>query len=184
MHVAPRVARLVCVDFAENALTVLRAGAHERGIDNIETAACDICRLPSTLGPFDSAYAVETLEQIASRSERLAALKGIYQALKPGGTCLIAVYPWNRRTREDATVKEGFYGAGERRLYRCRPTAGELRALLQEAGFRKIRVRGLITLPQAITSRLPASWAAMETWCSQLPGSARFGWLMVGLGQR
>jgi SAM-dependent methyltransferase len=184
MHFAPKVARLVCADFAENTLNVLRAGAEARRIRNIETVACDICDLPKSLGPFDSAYAIETIEQIASHHERLAALRSLYASLKPGGKCLVAVYPWNRRTRQDGSVKEGFYGAGERRLHRFRFTPDELERLLREAGFRNISVRGLITLPDVITRRLPASWAALETSCSALPESARTGWLLMGLGSR
>jgi SAM-dependent methyltransferase len=182
--VAPRVSQLLCVDFAEKPLEVLQTGARERGIDNIEIIACDVSSLPRPLGPFDSIYCVETLEQIASHRERLNAMKNFYELLKPGGKCLVAVYPWNSRTREGMNDKEGFYGAGERRLYRYRFTPPELTALFREAGFRNVEMRPLIAVPTSITARLPASLAWIETCCSFIRPLVRFSWLLFGIGIR
>lgn len=184
MVVAPKVSRLVCVDFAERALEVLREGARARGIRNIVTIASDLCALPDSLGPFDSAYAVEVIEQIPSYRERLRAMQNLRDVLKPGGTCLVSVYPWNRRTREDTTVKEGFYGVGQRKLYRFRFTSSELRALFEEAGFRETRIRGLIAIPSAITGHFPPTFAALETWCSHFPVLSQYSWLLFGTGVR
>ena len=182
--VAPRVARLVCVDFAEKALAVLQEGARVRGIRNIETTVSDVCAPLDMPETFDSVYAVELIEQIASHRERLKAMRSFRDSLKPGGKCIVSVFPWNNRAREGSENKEGFYGAGNRRLYRYWFTEDELRQLFAEAGFRQIKIRGLIVLPNAITRRLPSSFAALETWCSRMPRLVDFSWLAIGIGIR
>lgn len=182
--VAPKVKRLVCVDLSEHVLQVLKSETEMRGIRNIETVQGDLCHLPSFPGPFDSAYSVEVVDHIPSHRERLAAVQTVYKLLRPGGRFLISVHCWNPRSRRTRREKEGFWGTGERRLYIYYFTAGELRDLLQQAGFQNIRLWGLIILPEWMTRFLPTSLAALETWCSMVPASVQISSLVVGIGRR
>jgi SAM-dependent methyltransferase len=182
--VAPLAKRLVCLDLSAQALQVVEATADARGVRNIETVHADLCNLPRSLGPFDSAYAVEVVDHIPSHRERLAAVQTVHDLLRPGGRCLISVHCWNPRSRRGGVEKEGFWGSGPRRLYHYYFSAHELRNLLHQAGFRGIRLRGLIILPGRISRSLPTSLAVLETWCSMVPACARFGSLVIGMGTR
>jgi SAM-dependent methyltransferase len=184
MLVAPKVERLVCVDLSAKALRVLASEAQARGIRNVETMQGDLCTIPSSLGPFDCAYAIEVLQLIPSRQEREAALQRLYTLLKPGGRCLISVQCWNRRTSRGGMAKEGFWETGARRMYSYYFTPHELRTLLEKAGFRDIRLRGLSILPGRITRHLPASFSAAEAWCAMLPLFAGIGRLIIAIGRR
>ncbi len=184
MLVAPKVERLVCTDLSAHCLAVLQVEAAARGIRNIETVEGDLCRLPGSLGPFDSVYSIEVLEHIPSHRERLAAVRKLYDLLKPGGRCLISDNCWSPRNRRAQAEKEGFWGMGERRLYHYYFTPSEISALLHEGGFRDIRLRGLILLPGRITRFLPLSFAAVESWCSAFSPLAGVGILVMGLGRR
>ncbi len=182
--VAPKVARLVCVDLSAAALGVLQSRASEKGTRNIETLATDLSSLPDSLGPFDRAYSVEVFSQIPSRRERREALGKIYGSLRPGGRCVVSVFCWNWRNRRVDPEKEGFWGTGERRLYGYLFTPLELGALLEEAGFRDIRLRGLMLLPGRITRHLPLRLAPLETWCSRVPGLSGMGRYVLASGRR
>jgi hypothetical protein len=66
---------------------------------------------------------------------------------------------------------------GTRRLYAYVFAASELRDLLTEAGYRDIRLRGLIVLSGRVTWPLPGLLSIIETWCSTFPyfaGISRF----------
>jgi 2-polyprenyl-3-methyl-5-hydroxy-6-metoxy-1,4-benzoquinol methylase len=182
--VAPRVKRLVCVDLSANALQVLESEAKARGIHNVETVQSDLCAIPSSLGPFDSAYSVEVLGLIPSHRERRASVQRLYNLLKPGGKCLVSVSCWNFRTRLAEVKKEGLWGTGEKQMYTYYFTSRELRALLQETGFRDIQLRGLIILPGRITRHLPPSFSFVETWCSMVTPLAGIGRLVIAMGSR
>lgn len=184
MLVAPQVERLVCTDLSAHCLQVLKSEADAKGIRNIEAVEGDLCRLPRSLGPFDSAYSIEVLEHIPSHRERLAAVRKLYDLLRPGGRCLISDNCWSPRNRRAQAEKEGFWGMGERRLYHYYFTPSELSALLHQGGFRDIRLRGLLLLPGRITRLLPLSFASVESWCSALPPFAGSGLLVLGLGRR
>lgn len=184
MEVAPRVARLLCTDLSGGALRVLEEGARARGIGNIETLESDLCVLPASLGPFDRAYSIEVLQHIPSARERLQALRSVRAVLKPGGRFLVCVFGWNWRVRRAGWRKEGFWGEGDRRLYACYHTPAELRAVMQQAGFRNVKVRGLIVLPGRITKRLPPRLACLETWAAALPPTTRLAWFLTATGQR
>jgi 2-polyprenyl-3-methyl-5-hydroxy-6-metoxy-1,4-benzoquinol methylase len=182
--VASRVERVVCVDLSSASLEILKAEAASRGMGNVETLAGDLCRLPHSLSPFDTAYSIEVVDHIPSDRERLAAVQAMHDLLKPGGTCLVSVHCWNSRSRRSGVEREGFWGTGERRLYHHYFTAEELRELLQRAGFQNIRLRGLNVLPGRIARSLPPSLAGLELACSTMPAFAGFGSLVIAMGTR
>jgi 2-polyprenyl-3-methyl-5-hydroxy-6-metoxy-1,4-benzoquinol methylase len=184
MLVAPKVARLVCVDLSAMSLQVLQAEAKARGIQNIETVQSDLCALRKPVPSCDAVYCVDMLQHIPSHLERLIAVRRCYEALNRGGRFLISVYCWNVRNRKEGIEKEGFWGTGERRLYRYYFSPADLRTLLEEAGFRDIRIRGQIILPARITQHFPRSLALMETWCSMAPCFRGLGRYVMATGRK
>ncbi|MGG9971836.1 class I SAM-dependent methyltransferase [Ferruginibacter sp. SUN002] len=82
--------KVVITDLAEDMLTIARENATRRGINNIETVACDVCELP---------FADNTFDKISCRfgfmffPDMLMAAKEMARVLKPGGKIATAV--WN-----------------------------------------------------------------------------------------
>ncbi len=182
--VAPKVSRLVCADLSPAVLSELQSHAAERSIHNIETVPADLCNLPRSLGPFDRAYSVEVIQHIPSDRERRAALRRIFELLRPGGRCLVSVFCWNRRNQRSDAEKEGFWGADDRRLYGYLYSPRELASVMRDTGFRHVRLRGLMILPGRITRHLPVSLALLETWCSMIPALAGVGRYVMASGQK
>lgn len=82
--------KVVITDLAEDMLTIAQENAIKRGINNIETRACDVCELP---------FADNTFNAISCRfgfmffPDMLLAAKEMARVLKPGGK--IATSVWN-----------------------------------------------------------------------------------------
>ena len=82
--------KVVITDLAEDMLTIAQENAIKRGINNIETRACDVCELP---------FADNTFNAISCRfgfmffPDMLLAAKEMVRVLKPGGK--IATSVWN-----------------------------------------------------------------------------------------
>ncbi len=177
LRVAPRVRRLVCVDFSAAALAELEREAGRRGIANLETRAADLGDLPPLLGPFDLAYSSEVLQHVPSAAGRLRVLRNLRAVLAPGGRCVVNVARWRGHARGP---QDGFWGGG---VYRHYFTPPELRALLESAGFTAVRLHPLLVLPGRLARRLPLGWTAIERWCSGLPGLAGLGRFLIGVGR-
>jgi SAM-dependent methyltransferase len=182
--VAPQVERLVAFDLSSAALGVLEAETKVRNIANIETVQGDLCSIAPSLGPFDTAYSIEAIQHIPSHRERVAAVRSMLRVLKPGGKCLISVAAWNRRVAREISQKEGFWGEGDRRLYAFCFTPAELRSLMEEAGVKDVKVRGVTVLPGRICRRLPLALTGFEAWCTAIPQLARVSWFVLGVGSR
>lgn len=82
--------KVVITDLADDMLTIAQENAIKRGINNIETRACDVCELP---------FADNTFNAISCRfgfmffPDMLLAAKEMVRVLKPGGK--IATSVWN-----------------------------------------------------------------------------------------
>lgn len=174
---APRVARLTCLDFSTEALRVLRDEAERRGFANVEVRASDVCRLPDDLGSFDTVVCSEVLQHVPSEGERLEALRGFLRVLEPGGRCVVNVLCWNRRVRQS---KDGFWSRGGGYCHYFAPN--ELRALFEAAGFRRVTLHGLLVAPGSLTRRLPPSLASLESVLSGWSFMAGAGRFLLGVG--
>ncbi len=181
LAVAPRVARLVCADLSAGALEVLHEAARARRIANLETLVCDLAAPPADLGPFDTVYSSEVLQHVPGRAQHVAMLRGFRRVLRPGGRCLVNVTCWNGR---GGTVKEGFVGEGEQRVFWHRFAPGELRGLMVEAGFREVTLHAVSVLPGLLSRRLPLALTFLETWCSEIPALSGAGRLVLAGGRR
>lgn len=185
MHVAPKVSQLVCVDFSPASLEALETEAARMNIDNIVAQQGDLCALPDSLGLFDKIYSVEVVQSIPSAMQRRLAMSQMHRLLKPGGTFVISLHCWNRRNQNNGDrEKEGFWGSGDRMLYGYLYSPEELGALLEETGFRDVRLHGMTILPGRLTRYLPASLAVVETWLSMVPALSGMGHYVVATGKK
>jgi len=178
LRVAPRVGRLVCVDFSPKALEVLAGEARRRGLANVETMTADLCDLPPSLADFDRVYSVAVLPHIPSHAQRLAAMRGFHRVLRPGGACLVEVPCHGPRAR---VPKEGFLDGG---TYQFLFTPQELRELLEQAGFVDVSIHGMILLPGRLTRHFPEAFAPLELWCSLVPALAGGARRLIATGRR
>jgi len=82
--------KVIITDLAEDMLTIARENASQRGINNIETRACDVCELPFADNTFDS---ISCRFGFMFFPDMLLAAKEMVRVLKPGGRIATAV--WN-----------------------------------------------------------------------------------------
>ena len=82
--------KVIITDLAEDMLKIARENAARRGIDNIETIACDVCELPFADNSFD---AISCRFGFMFFPDMLLAAKEMVRVLRPGGR--IATSVWN-----------------------------------------------------------------------------------------
>jgi ubiquinone/menaquinone biosynthesis C-methylase UbiE len=82
--------KVIITDLSENMLEIAKEQAKERGINNIETRACDVCELPFADNTFDS---ISCRFGFMFFPDMLLAAKEMVRVLKPGGRIAVAV--WN-----------------------------------------------------------------------------------------
>jgi len=82
--------KVIITDLAEDMLEIARKNAILRGINNIETRACDVCELPFEDNTFD---AISCRFGFMFFPDMLLAAKEMVRVLKPGGR--IATSVWN-----------------------------------------------------------------------------------------
>jgi len=182
--VAPKVADLVCLDISAVSLDLLASEAKARGLFNIELVCGDLCSMDTSIGQFDKVYSVEAIQHIPSHRARLAAVRRMYDVLRPGGQCVMMTTCWNGRNWIEGLPKEGFWGEGERKLYMYYFSPREFRSLIREAGFVDVRIRGLIVLPRKITRLLPISFGFVELWSSLVPALAGASTYIIAIGRK
>ena len=82
--------KVIITDLSEDMLEIARENAMNRGIQNIETRACDVCELPFADNTFD---AISCRFGFMFFPDMLLAAKEMVRVLKPGGR--IATSVWN-----------------------------------------------------------------------------------------
>lgn len=82
--------KVIMTDLSEDMLAITRENASRRGINNIETLACDVCELPFADNTFD---AISCRFGFMFFPDMLLAAKEMVRVLKPGGK--IATSVWN-----------------------------------------------------------------------------------------
>jgi len=137
--------KVVITDLAQDMLAIAKENAARRGIQNIETRACDVCELP---------YADNTFDAVSCRfgfmffPDTLLAAKEMARVLKPGGRIAAAV--WN--VPEKNFWVTAIMGAINRNMelpapppdapgmFRCAKD-GYLASLFGQAGLKNISVK-------------------------------------------
>jgi len=179
--VAPKVRRLLCVDFSHEALRTLRGYVGAAGLTNVDTLQADLCRLPAVGERFDVVYSVETLQHIPTHRARAAVVAGLRSALRPGGRVVLVAEAWGPRSQG---TKEGIDGRHGEGIYEFKFTPGDMRRLLHEAGFAKVRVRASNLLPGRVTDRGPRLAARVEGLLSRVPAFGGLGWFVIGMARK
>lgn len=82
--------KVIITDLSENMLEIAKENAKQRGINNIETRACDVCELPFADNTFD---AISCRFGFMFFPDMLLATKEMARVLKPGGRIAVAI--WN-----------------------------------------------------------------------------------------
>ena len=90
------------------------------------------------------------LQHIPTHEFRVQALREILRCLRTGGRLVTVTYRWLGHVKRH---KEGWWSP---ELYRYAFTVREFAALLEEAGFERARVGGLLVLP-SLSERLRVS---------------------------
>lgn len=179
--VAPKVRWLLCVDFSREALRTLRSHVGDAGLKNVESLQADLCSLPSLGGRFDVVYSVETLQHIPTHRARVAAVAGLRAALRLGGRVVLVAEAWGPRSRGPKEGVDGRKGGGS---YEFKFTPDDMRRLMHEAGFPKVRVRASNLLPGRLTDRGPWLAARTEALLARAPMFAGLGWFVIGMARK
>lgn len=147
---APLVASIDAMDFSKESLKVLQEDCRAFGA-KICTHAADISEsLPFAQANFDRVVSVQVIQHLhVSLHEKL--FSEIRRVLKPGGIFVFTGYRLGRWIQGEAQRYSGD-------LYEYGFTAEEIRQKLAAAGFARIQVQGLLTLPArayGLSKRLP-----------------------------
>lgn len=81
--------KVIITDLADSMLDIARENASEKGIENVEFRACDVCELPFDDNSFDGA---SCRMGFMFFPDMLLAAKQIWRVLKPGGRIATAVW--------------------------------------------------------------------------------------------
>lgn len=132
--------KVMITDLSEKMLEIAKEYAKERGINNIETRACDVSELPFSDNTFD---AISCRFGFMFFPDMLLATKEMFRVLKPGGRIAVAV--WNGPEKNFWITAIG--GTINRNMqlsapppeapgmFRC-AKEGLLQGLFQQAGFK------------------------------------------------
>ncbi len=169
MLLAARAESVSAVDFSPRSVDVLRRRLAEERLSNVQTMVGDLNHVSLVAESFDAVASVGVMHHIPTHELRCDALARLRAALKIGGRLVVVVYRWGGMIDSRKERKEGVHGSG---VYYHAFSPTDLRELLREAGFRGIRVRGLISCPGRIRRHLPAAASVLEPFLMVVPWSA------------
>lgn len=180
LPLAERVRSVIAVDITPGYVETLERYAADAGYTNITATCSDLSDLPVDAGTIDKAVAIEVLQHVPSQSLRADAVRRLHQCLRPGGRIIVVGYRWGGAIRD---VKEGTHDDGR---YRIADTPEEARALLENAGFRKVRVTGCINMPFRTYRWKRLAWLVkmLDVMLSHTTISARMGTHLLASGVR
>ena len=178
----------VAIDVVREARRVL--GAHRPAF-----VVGDVREIPFRDGTVDAVYSMGTIEHF---DEYPQAVREIYRVLKPGGTAIIGVPnkldPFLRPLLVHLMNLRGLYGYGMEKSF----TPGELRRVLEAAGFRVKAQTGILFIPGYL--RMAELWLhsrrsplvhlttppiRLFAWLYRhVPAVRRHGYLIVAVGER
>ncbi len=168
MFLAPRAGRIIAVDFSGRSVDVLRQRLAESGLDNVQTMVGDLNQLSVAEDSLDAIASVGVLHHIPTHELRCDAVRRLRIALRPGGRLAVVVYRWGGMI-DASEPKEGRHSSG---IYYHSFASSDLRTLVMEAGFRRVRIRGLVSFPVRVRRYLPVAAALLEPLLMAAPWSA------------
>jgi len=175
---------VISVDFSPRSANILNQKNSIQNINNVFSVACDLHDLGLGKECVDKAVSVQVFQHIAFKKERLRALCEIYNSLKKGGIFVLSVYNWKPAYAFRFSQKEQYQEIGhDEGLYCYKFTPDELFKLLHEAGFRDIKVRGIVNIPSRIARQkwLLESMGCFDIWLSNFDFSKEIGVYLIGI---
>lgn len=132
--------KVMITDLSEKMLEIAKEYAKERGINNIETRACDVSELPFADNTFD---AISCRFGFMFFPDMLLAAKEMVRVLKPGGRIAVAVWNGPEKnfwvTAVGSTINRNMQlsppSPEAPGMFRC-AKEGLLQGLFQQAGFK------------------------------------------------
>ena len=170
--IAPRVARLICMDFSIESLLVLRHNLPPNLRTKVYCIAADLRNLAVQRIRFSKIVSIQAIQHVPSRDKRLTVLRSLHCLLKEGGHLVFTVFRWNGAVWEN---KEGYY---VEKLYRYAFEADEIKALVKEAGFDEISIQPLIV--QHLRLQRFGLWATyLDRLLARFLNPERFGQFLL-----
>ena len=187
LQMAPRVKRLVAVDFSVESLKRIQQRLSPEVSRRVLLVQADITALPLAQRAFSKVASFQVLEHLPSPASRERAIRSASKLLQPGGTFTASVYNWSLEKQRwakqglgDNTLKEGFHQTG---IYYYNFESEELRQLFHEAEVRVTELRGLI-VPFRGASLLGVGSVLISRWLSGTSYGIRRGHLLLIRGTR
>lgn len=148
---ATRGVRPVGIDIALDVVREARAVLHPH---RPALAVADVRAIPLADDSVDLVYSMGTIEHFP---EYAVAVREIFRVLRPGGTAIVGVPnkldPFLRPLMVDLMNRAGLYAYGMEKSF----TPGQLRSLLEGAGFRVAGESGILFMPGWL--RMADLWA-------------------------
>lgn len=140
--------KVIITDLAEDMLEIARENAERRGIENIETIACDVCELPFADNSFD---AISCRFGFMFFPDMLLAAKEMVRVLRPGGKIATSVWSgpeknfWITATMGTITKNMELPAPppGSPGMFRCAKD-GFIADLFQQAGLKNISQKEVV----------------------------------------
>ncbi|HEV7780680.1 MAG TPA: methyltransferase domain-containing protein [Chitinophagaceae bacterium] len=134
--------KVIITDLAEDMLTIARENAAKKGVNNIETIACDVCELPFADNSFD---AISCRFGFMFFPDMQLAAAEMYRVLKPGGKMATSVWNIPEKnfwiTAMMGTIHKNMELSppppGAPGMFRC-AKPGLMKEMLEKTGFRNI----------------------------------------------
>lgn len=136
---------VMITDLAEDMLAIARENAASRGLNNIETKACDVCELPFADNSFD---AISCRMGFMFFPDMQLAANEMYRVLKPGGRIATSVWDGPDKnfwvTAVMGTINRNMDlpppPPGAPGMFRC-AQPGLMKGIFENAGFKNIQVK-------------------------------------------
>ncbi len=149
---APRCRRVLAMDASPVAAETTLERARALGLANVRTAVADLVDgLPDEAA--DRILAAGVLPLIPTHEDRRRTFEGLRRSLRPGGKLVVTAFNGRRfvdRLRGRSQERIDPHNPENSWFYRYFHSADELRAALEEVGFREVKVLPVINLPGRI----------------------------------
>ncbi len=145
-------ANITAVDFSDESIKILNNNLYEKKIGNVQTIVDNIVDFIPGKFQYDRALCLDVLHYIPGESNRLKAVRNIYNCLRKNGLFITYNYRWGGFRKPPAAKEE--FGP---ELYRYAFTKEELTKLLLHAGYKKVFCTGIIRTPRKYRKNFFAS---------------------------
>jgi len=184
--IAKKCKKVYAVDFSKKSLEVMAKRARSKNINNIIYIHTDLTSNIPINDEINKVVCVQVIQHIPGESERIKALKTIFNCLKTGGMIIVTVYNWNKKTENKGLRKQGFFEHG---ISYFRYTPDEIRSQLENCGFDKVTIRGYINFGcygifgnKIIGNLLLLPFAILDRIITKFEFSTRTGFYLVCTG--